>query len=326
VTSAPPQRGFPARPRLRERLREPRFLRRSLAFCAVAASLVAIVLLPSFLQAPPWREDALDRARQTGVIRIGYAVEAPFAFLVNQTNVTGESPEIARIITRRLGIPRIEWRLAEFGSLLPGLEARRFDVVAAGLFITPRRARRVAFSRPTFHVGSALLVRQSTNPPPPAAPPPPRSYLDLIRDPQTRVAVLSKSVEEEHLTTLGMPRNRLVRVPDADTGKALVQAGNVTALALSAPTVRWMAAQPSLLRLEAVPIEPDPTTAPASPPEGVGAFAFRTEDRLLREAWDRELMNFLGTDEHLGLIRTFGFTPSELPPAVDTRADIRTPR
>lgn len=322
MTTTPPQRGAPGRLRFRERLREPRSLRRTLAFCAVAASFAAIAFVPSLLQAPPWREDALERARQTGVLRVGYAIEAPFAFLTSQTNVTGESPELARIISRRLGIPTIEWRLTEFGSLLPGLEARRFDVVAAGLFITPRRARRVAFSHPTFRVGSALLVRQPTN----SARPQPRDYLDLIRDPQTRVAVLSRSVEEEHLASLGMPRNRLVRVPDADTGKALVQAGKVTALALSAPTIRWMAAQPSQPRLEAIPIQPDSPTTPTHPPQGVGAFAFRTEDRLLREAWDRELTNFLGTDEHLNLIRTFGFTPSELPPPVDTRADTLTHR
>jgi Bacterial extracellular solute-binding proteins, family 3 len=117
----------------------------------VAAFSTAIVL--RFL-----RDQSLTRLQQEGTIRIGYAVEAPYAFLKPGGEVTGESPKVAKQIVARPGIRRIEWRQSEFGSLISGLESGRFDVIAAGMFITPERAQRVSFSEPTFHVQQGLLV------------------------------------------------------------------------------------------------------------------------------------------------------------------------
>ena len=99
------------------------------------------------------------RSGRPGFIRIGYAVEAPYAFLTPDGELTGESPEVAKRITSRLGIPRITWRQVEFASLIDELDAGRIDMIASGMFVTEERARRVAFSIPTFHTHQALLVR-----------------------------------------------------------------------------------------------------------------------------------------------------------------------
>lgn len=104
------------------------------------------------------RDDSLDRLRSKGTITIGYAVEAPYAFLTPDGTVTGEAPEIAKVMASRLGIGHIAWRQVEFGSLLAELEAGRIDVIAAGMFITPKRADRASFSLPTFRVREGLLV------------------------------------------------------------------------------------------------------------------------------------------------------------------------
>lgn len=93
------------------------------------------------------------------VLRAGYAIEAPYAFLGEDGRVSGEAREIARRIAVRLGFARVEWVQTRFGALIPRLKERRFDIVAAGLFITPGRAREVAFSRPTLRARQALLVR-----------------------------------------------------------------------------------------------------------------------------------------------------------------------
>jgi polar amino acid transport system substrate-binding protein len=52
-------------------------------------------------------DDTLTCVRRTGTLRIGYAVEAPYAFLGTNGEVTGESPEVARRIASRLGATRI---------------------------------------------------------------------------------------------------------------------------------------------------------------------------------------------------------------------------
>lgn len=247
--------------------------------------------------------NALAQARQAGAIRVGYAVEAPYAFLTPEGQVTGEAPEIARVIAARLGIPRVEWRLVEFGGLIEGLEARRFDVIAAGMFITPERQRRVSFSHPTFQVGPGLLVRQGN----PLAL---HSYADLLRQTNARVAVLSGSVEEACLLRFGCAEERLLRVPDAASGRAAVRAGQVAGLALSAPTIRWMAQNPIAGLTEAA--EP---FAEASVPPAPGGFVFRREEAALCRAWNAELARFLGSEEHRRLVGQFGFTAAELPAA-----------
>jgi len=118
---------------------------------AVVVIVIVAALSTAIVLRFPW-DQSLTRLQREGTIRIGYAVEAPYAFLKPGGEVTGESPEVAKVIVGRLGIRHIEWRQSEFGSLISGLEAGRFDVIAAGIFITPERARRISFSEPTFHV------------------------------------------------------------------------------------------------------------------------------------------------------------------------------
>ena len=93
---------------------------RWVGFWAVALLGLLGVLLVA-LARWTWGEDALARARREGFLRVGYAVEAPYAFLTPEGEVTGESPEIARAMAQQLGIPKVEWRLTEFGSLIDAI-------------------------------------------------------------------------------------------------------------------------------------------------------------------------------------------------------------
>ena len=135
-------------------------------------------------------EGTLERIRRTGVVRVGYAAEVPFAFRAADGRVTGEGPEIARVVLRRLGNPEIEWVQTEFGSLIPDLIAGRFDLIAAGMFITPERARDIAFSSPTYTARAALLVRREDEAR--------LATYDRIRAaPGARIALMDKAYEIE---------------------------------------------------------------------------------------------------------------------------------
>ena len=47
--------------------------------------------------------------------------------------------------------------------------------------------------------------------------------------------------------------------------------------------------------------------------KGHGGFAFRPEDQAFLEAFNAELAEFIGTEEHLALVAPFGWTKDELP-------------
>lgn len=286
---------------------------------SVAISAVTILLTQGLVLLCEVTPDTSHRYfRPDGVLRIGYAIEAPYAFLTPEGRVTGESPEIAREIAARLRIDRVEWRLTEFSTLIEGLESGSFDMIAAGLFVSEERKGRVAFSHPTFTVGSALLVPEG-NPKNLA------SYEVSARTPEVRLAVISGSIEEQELLRLGAASDRLIRVPDALTGKALVRAGNVDGLALSAPTVRWMAHNSGSPKLECVEVAGTVPGRSAQRPPGTGAFAFRRTDKALLAAWNRELFAYLGSDRHRQWMSNFHFRPDELPPAISRPSEGATP-
>ncbi len=253
------------------------------------AALLAVVAGATWLALSGDRHGAA-RPR---VVRIGYAVEAPYAFLDAQGNVVGESAASARLIAQRLGW-QIEWVQTEFGLLIPDLLDGRFDLIDAGLFITPRRARQVRFAAPRLRVGSALLVRRD-------------SLFDLHSWQQLksntglRVAAVGGSVEEERLRALGV--SRLVSVPDARAGAAAVLAQLADGLALSLPTVRLMARQQS--GLEALPV-PDPNGY------SYVAAAFRPDDVGLLRAWNAGQAAIVGTREHLAAVAVYGFSREDV--------------
>jgi len=260
-----------------------------------------VVCAGTFAVARKWNGRA--DASPVRVLRIGYAVEAPYAYVDAQGRVTGESPEIARVIAARMGIKEIVWRQTEFTSLIRELEDGRIDVIAAGMFITPQRSERVAFSRPTFRVATAMLVAKGN--------PLKLHSLEEAAARGARVAALAGSVEEQ--TVRGLVKStsiKLVTVAAAEDGKLAISEGHADAFALSAPSLNWLASHGVHAEVElATPFQPPPALAVPA----VGGFAFRRGDRELRARWNEELARYVGSSEHLSLVRPLGFTEADLP-------------
>ncbi|MDQ7830318.1 MAG: ectoine/hydroxyectoine ABC transporter substrate-binding protein EhuB [Desulfovibrionaceae bacterium] len=274
-----------------------RILPASLATVALVGLLVALaaIFMAPDEQQTPWTG---------GTLRVGYAEEYPFAFRDASGRVTGESPETARAVLARLGISDVRWVLTDFSSLITRLEEGDIDMIAAGMFATPERAKGIDFSLPTVQAGQGLLVRAGN----------PRglaSYDELTRRPDVILAVLAGSVELDYLEGLGVPGAQLFVVPDAATGVAAVTAGRADGLALTAPTVALLA-RDSEGRCQAA----SPFTGPLTDGrerKGRSAFGFRKADAALRDRVNGVLAGFVGSPEHLDLVGPFGFTAQDMP-------------
>lgn len=258
-------------------------------------------------------ESTLQRIRRTGVVRIAYANEAPYGYRDLATGrVTGEAPEVAREILGRMGAERIEPTLTAFSQLIPGLQARRYDMIAAGMYITPERCRQIDFSNPTYAVGEAFLVQKGN-------PKNLHSFADVIRH-DARVGVVGGTVELQYAEKIGVPDPQLVVFPDNATALAGLRNDRIDAFAGTELTVRHLVALASVEDIElARPFE-QPVLQEGRT-RSYGAFGFREADDDFRRAVDRELEDFIGTDEHLALIEPFNFTRRELPDDVSA-ADI----
>jgi polar amino acid transport system substrate-binding protein len=251
-------------------------------------------------------DNTLEQIRTTGVVRIGYANEAPYGFLDSRTNqITGESPEIARVILKRMGATSIEPVVTEFGSLIPGLKAGRFDVIAAGMYITPPRAQEIDFSDPTYVVGESFIVAAGN-------PLDLHSFEQVAAHDGARLGIMGGSVEHGYAKALGVPDARIVVFPDYPSAIEGLKTDRVDAVAATILTANDLLIKADDSRLVlATPFE-DPIIDGESV-KGYGAFGFRPGDDSFREAFNRQLADFIGTDEHLELVRPFGFTRETLP-------------
>lgn len=245
-------------------------------------------------------DTSLADARERGSLRASFVNEVPFGYIGRDGQPTGEAPEIARAILARIGIDRLEGRLTEWPSLIPGLDAGRWDVIAAGMYITPERCEQVLFTEPTYRIGQAFLVEAGN-------PHDLHSYEDVRADSGVTLGIMEGAVERGYAERAGIPERQIETIPTQEEMLAAVQAGRVDAVALSELSIAEMAEQGG----DEVEMVEDFATPDYA--MGYGAFAFRKDDRALRDAFNDELTAFIGSDEHLELVERFGFGDDNLP-------------
>ena len=251
------------------------------------------------------------------MVRIGYANEAPFAYYDNESGkLVGESVEVTRHILKKMGVSDFEGVLTEFASLIPGLKAGRFDVIAAGMWIIPPRCREINFSEPISCIGQGFIVKAGN-------PLDLHGYEDVARRGEARLAVVSGGVELRFARAVGLPQDRMLIFPDAPSAIAGLQAGRVDALAGPVPAHKDMLAKANDPRLERAQPFNSPNI-PGEPTRLCSGIGFRKEDAKFLEEFDRHLKKFIGTDQHLGMVKAFGFTETELPTGV-SREDLCRP-
>jgi len=244
-------------------------------------------------------QTTLERIRETGTVRIGYANETPFAYTDASGQVTGESPEIAKKIFQQMGIAKVEAVLTEWGALIPGLRAGRFDLIAAGMYITPPRCQQVIFTDPHYQIPDTLLVRKGN-------PKNLHSYQDIAKDPSIKLAVMAGTVELGYAREGGVSDVQILQVPDTTAQLQAVRAGRADAASATWLTVKNLAAKGG----DSVEMVMDFVDDPAH--TGYGGLAFRPEDSDLRDAVNRQLKSWLGSDEHLTTVAPFGFERANL--------------
>lgn len=240
-------------------------------------------------------------AERYSSLRVGFAIEAPYAYLDEHGRVTGEAPEIFRRLSPRLGVKNIDWVRLDFASLMTELRLGRIDAIAAGMYVTPERSEQAAFTRPTATVRTALVLRKGET----AVPKKPRLQ-DLSNRQPLRWATVHNAAENELLASAGVPAERIATVPNADRGIQAVAESSADVFVISSLTAGFQVSRNPQWPLEVRPL----VDAPAGRP----AFVFRLEDRALRDSMDEALASFLGTAEHRELVQPFGLTVDELSP------------
>lgn len=241
--------------------------------------------------------DVLAQAQEQGFIRVGFANEAPYGFADEAGNLTGEAPAVGREIMSRLNVAEIDGVLTEFGSLIPGLQARRFDVIAAGMFITPERCAEVIFSDPSYCAPQAFLVAEGN-------PLGLTDYESVAANPDVRLGVLTGAVEGDQARAAGVTDDQLNTLGDPPSLLEALQADRIDAVALTTISLNDLA-ETAGGGVEVT--EPFIAVIDGEEQLGCGGFAFRPEDVALRDAFNEVLNEMKSAGEVEPLVEEFGF-------------------
>jgi polar amino acid transport system substrate-binding protein len=250
-------------------------------------------------------ETTLAKAQREGYATVGFANENPYAYATPDGKLTGEAVEISRKILSNLGIGQMDGVLTEFGSLIPGLKAKRFDLITAGMFITKERAEQVAFANPEYSIGEGLAVEKGN-------PLNLHSYEDIKANGEAKVAVMVGAIEVDYLKSVGLAESQIVTVPDQPSAVSALQSGRVDAITMTGPSLQAILESAKDDKLERVMDFEQPIIDGKSV-RGYGAAVFRIGDDEFREAFNAELEKLKDSGELLEILQPFGFTEQELP-------------
>ena len=242
----------------------------------------------------------LQELKDKGVVTVGFAGEAPYSF-EQDGNLTGATVALHREIFGNLGIETVEGVNADFGSLIPGLQANRFDVVSAGMSILPQRCEQAAFGDPEFNYTTALMVTQGN----------PKGLKDMqsVKDSGARFATMTGAVESDYAESLGIESTQVATPQD---GMDAVTSGRADVFALTAISLNWMKTNNPGAPVDVT--ESFVANIDGKPQVGAGATVFRTDDKELLEAYNAELAKITSDPQkYLDLVGEFGFTEEELP-------------
>jgi len=85
----------------------------------------------------------------------------PFVYMARNGSIVGFDIELIKILASKAGYKCIKIKVMPFDSLVPALKQGQIDVIAAGITITPEKAKEVDFTKPYWHwnVDQAILVK-----------------------------------------------------------------------------------------------------------------------------------------------------------------------
>lgn len=273
---------------------------RSILLAGVAAASVSV---PGAVMA-----QSLEEFQGGETIQIAIANEIPYGY-VDPTSgeAMGAGPDVAKAVLSELGIENVEWITTEFSSLIPGLQADRFDMVAAEMAVNPERCAAVIYSEPNSSYGEGLLV-------PADNPKGINSYEQFAEDSELRVAIMAGANQLEMMQNLGVSEDQMVTISSNADAISTVSTGRADAYAATGLTASELAGQSDQVKVAEGFTDP---VIDGTEQRSWGAFAFANGSEELRDAFNEALTTFKESDEWEEILTGYGFTDADVSRSFD---------
>ncbi|AVA25545.1 ectoine/hydroxyectoine ABC transporter substrate-binding protein EhuB [Rhizobium sp. NXC24] len=242
---------------------------------------------------------SLEQIKKDGYIRGASANEVPYSYMDESGAAKGIGPDVAAAVLKSMDVKEVDWTVTPFGSLIPGLKAKRFDFVAAEQNILPERCKQVQFTTPNSSYGEGLLV-------PKGNPKKLHSYEDIKKDPSLKVAIVSGADQLDFFHGLGIPESQIVMIQANADALSTIQTGRADAYAATELTVAKLVQGGGSNVEQAAPFT-DPVIEGKSV-RSYGGFDFRPEDKDLYKAFNTALIAFKKTDDYKKILMSYGLS------------------
>lgn len=259
------------------------------------AGIAAVTMGASIAQAGP----LMDRIEAGQPIRIGFANEIPFAYPGDDGSPRGFVNAHTLGVLGKMGHTNIEAVQTEWGGLIPGLNAGRFDIVTGGMNILASRCENIAFSEPMAKVGDAFIVA-------PGNPKNIGNYESVAESGAIMVTGAGYS-NIEAARAAGVADGNIMQVPGPTEILAAVRAGRADAGAGTYFTVRQLADSSD----GAVEVT-DPSAMPEDAVNWAG-IGFRKDDTDFLAKFNEAQKAYLGSPEMLQAVAGYGYDAGSLP-------------
>ncbi|MBS7532656.1 amino acid ABC transporter substrate-binding protein [Ancylobacter sonchi] len=127
---------------------------------SIGKAVLAAVMLVSAVSAG--QANCLDDIKKAGVITAGNGLlgTKPFVWKNEDGSYAGFEWEMFQELGKRLGVPKQDYVITEWTSLIPGLKVGRWDIILSGMAATQERIQGagITFSKPYFLLYDYVIV------------------------------------------------------------------------------------------------------------------------------------------------------------------------
>jgi len=265
---------------------------------------LAVTFVWTFAATAAQAETLMERAEVGEPIRIGFANEVPWAYPGEDNEPLGFVNAYALGVLNAMGYTNIEAVVTDWGGLIPGLQADRFDIITGGMYILNTRCENVAFSEPIGVFGDAFIV--------PAGNPKGIGTYQDIKD-QGAILVTGAGFNiVEVAKKEGVADDNIMQVPGPTEILAAVKSERADAGGVTYFTALNLANE-SNGTVEVT----DPSLLPDWTLNWVG-IAFRPDDAAFLEAFNAAQADYLGSPEMMEAVGEYGYSEAQLPGDVTT--------
>lgn len=245
-------------------------------------------------------EGRLEELREANEVTIGFSNEAPYAYEENG-ELRGAAVDIAIAVFNELGIDNVEGQLADWGQLIPGVQAGQFDAITAGMAITPDRAENALFGEPEMMYGEGIVVEAGN-------PHGIYSFEDIANNPDITVIVMEGATGYDFLLESGVSEDQIDTAGDIPSTFSALQAGRADVTTGTDVTMRQALESLGSADLELVEDfeQPDIEGVPS-----YGAAAFSLDNEELRDAYNEALQTLKDDGTVAELLEANGFHPEQ---------------